>query len=97
MGTFTPGGLRLSVAKGWGGLRMVGRPDGGGRPLVRVDVQEVWNHDRARMERRELYIDRENDRYVQEWTDLMTGAVVWRKEGRLSDPMMHGRSARRCG
>jgi hypothetical protein len=55
----------------------------------------MLNHDRQRMGRREIRVDRANDHYVQEWTDLATGKVVWRKEARLSDPDMHGVSARR--
>lgn len=55
----------------------------------------LWAHDRQRMERRNTVYDSENDYYLQEWRDLHTGEVTYRKEGRLSDPSIHGESARR--
>jgi hypothetical protein len=48
------------------------------------------------MERREIYVDSENDYYRQEWFSLETGETTWGpKEGKLSDHDMHGQSARR--
>jgi hypothetical protein len=55
----------------------------------------LWNHDHQCMARRRIVADAETDSYVQEWTSLETGEVLFRKEGRLSDPEMHGASARR--
>jgi hypothetical protein len=55
----------------------------------------LWNHDHQCMARRRIVADAETDSYVQEWTRLDTGAVIFRKEGKLRDPMMHGQSARR--
>jgi RNA polymerase subunit RPABC4/transcription elongation factor Spt4 len=54
-----------------------------------------WNHDRQRMERYVMQSDKERDYYKQEWFSLETGKTVWVKEGKLSDPDMHGKSARR--
>jgi hypothetical protein len=51
----------------------------------------LWNADRQRRERRIMVIDTEQDYYLQEWYDLETNQCTWRKEGRLSDPDMHGR------
>jgi hypothetical protein len=42
-----------------------------------------------------MLIDRENNHYVHEWSDLTTGEVTYRKEGSLDDPEVHGQSARR--
>ena len=42
-----------------------------------------------------MVVDSERDYYLQTWYDLDTGECVYRKEGRLSDPDMHGQSARR--
>jgi hypothetical protein len=53
-----------------------------------------WSHDRQQMERREMYVDSENDYYRQEWFSLETGERTYFKEGKLSDPEMHGKSAR---
>jgi hypothetical protein len=55
----------------------------------------VWNHDRHRMERRVIHVDSDNDYYKQEWFSLETGERTYFKEGKLSDPDMHGKSARR--
>ena len=42
-----------------------------------------------------MVVDSERDYYLQTWYDIDTGECVYRKEGRLSDPDMHGQSARR--
>lgn len=49
----------------------------------------------AAHQRVNLVVDRANDHYVQEWRDLRTYEVTFHKEGRLSDPTVHGESARR--
>jgi hypothetical protein len=64
-------------------------------PHVKTYVDVLWNHDRERVERRPMHIDSENDYKKQEWFSLETGERVWGKEGRLSDPDMHGEFARR--
>jgi hypothetical protein len=79
----------------------IGRPliDPAMRPKVAPHIEMYndvrWSADRHRMERREMLVDRENDYYRQEWFGLETGECTFRKEGRLSDPDMHGKSARR--
>jgi hypothetical protein len=65
------------------------------KPHIEVFDEVRWIHDRQRMERRAMYVDREDDYYQQEWFDLKTRDLTWSKEGRLSDPEMHGESARR--
>ena len=64
-------------------------------PHIKVYVDVLWNHDRQRMERRTMHVDVENKYYKQEWFSLETGECVFSKEGKLSDPEMHGKSARR--
>jgi hypothetical protein len=64
-------------------------------PHIEFYSEVKWNHDRQRMERRVMHIDSENDYKKQEWFSLETGERVWWKEGKLSDPGMHGESARR--
>lgn len=65
-------------------------------PHVRIYNEDKWSHDRQRLERREMYIDSEQDYYRQTWYSLQTGEITWGpKEGKLSDPDMHGESARR--
>ncbi len=64
-------------------------------PHLEVKDDVLWNHDRQRLERRHMVIDREADHYVQRWFDLETGLPTYDKEGHLSDPEMHGESARR--
>jgi len=64
-------------------------------PHLKVYDDVLWNHDRQRKERRRMVTDLERDYYCQEWFDLETGERVWWKEGRLSDPDVHGKSARR--
>jgi hypothetical protein len=64
-------------------------------PHLRMYSEIKWSHDRHQMERREMLVDSENDYYRQEWFSLETGERTYFKEGRLSDPDMHGRSARR--
>ncbi len=64
-------------------------------PHIQMYNGERWNHDRQRMERRVLYVDSDNDYCKQEWYDLKTGELMSSKEGRLSDPDVHGKSARR--
>jgi hypothetical protein len=64
-------------------------------PVLKLYSDVVWSHDRQRMERREMYVDDENDYYKQTWYSLETGEVAFHKEGKLSDPDMHGESARR--
>jgi hypothetical protein len=70
------------------------RPEGVA-PHLRMYSEIKWSHDRQQMERREMLVDSENDYYRQEWFSLETGEPTYFKEGRLSDPDMHGRSARR--
>ena len=65
------------------------------KPHSRGYSELLWNHDRQRVERRVMVIDHENDYYLQEWRDRATDEVVWRKDGPLSDPNLHGASARR--
>lgn len=78
-----------------------GRPPGAGRvrppfaPHIRMYNDVVWSHDRQQMERRLIHIDSERDYYRQEWFSLETGERTYVKEGKLSDPEMHGKSARR--
>jgi len=64
-------------------------------PHLRMYSDIRWSHDRQQMERREMYVDSENDYYRQEWFSLETGERTYFKEGKLSDPEMHGKSARR--
>jgi hypothetical protein len=64
-------------------------------PYFAVYDDVRWNHDHQRLERRLMRVDREADGYIQEWYDLETGEPTYRKEGRLSDPKLHGQSARR--
>ena len=79
------------------GVRGQARHGGAGSvaPHIRLYNDVRWNHDRQRMERRIMYTDSDLDYYKQEWFNLDTGELVWSKEGRLSDPDMHGKSARR--
>jgi hypothetical protein len=70
-------------------------PPGRVKPHVRVYNDIRWNHDRQRMERRLMHTDSERHLYVQEWYRLETGELAWRKDGQLSDPDVHGQSARR--
>jgi len=63
-------------------------------PHIEVTNRTLWNHDRQRRERRQIVADGDRDYYLQEWTDPVTGEV-YRKEGQLSDPNLHGESARR--
>jgi hypothetical protein len=43
-----------------------------------------------------MYIDSEQDYYRQTWYSLETGEItLGPKEGKLTDPDMHGKSARR--
>lgn len=65
------------------------------KPHRRTYNEIAWSHDRQRMERRIMITDGENDYYLQEWRTLDTDQVTWRKEGKLSDPALHGESARR--
>jgi hypothetical protein len=73
--------------------------EGGGvgevRPCLEQSTKIRWNGDRQRYERREIVVDRKNDRYRQSWFDRGTGERTFHKEGRNSDPTMHGKSARR--
>ena len=64
-------------------------------PHIQVYNEICWNHGRQCMERRVMQVDRDNDYYKQEWFDLETGERTYLKEGRLSDPDMHGESARK--
>jgi hypothetical protein len=65
-------------------------------PHVRVYNDVKWSYDRHHLERREMYIDSEQDYYRQTWYSLETGEITWGpKEGKLTDPDMHGKSARR--
>jgi hypothetical protein len=64
-------------------------------PHIKMYNDMVWSHDRQQMERREILVNSDEDFYRQEWFDLKTGERTYFKEGRLSDPDMHGRSARR--
>jgi hypothetical protein len=65
------------------------------RPYMEQSTKIRWNDDRQRNERCEIVVDRENDYYRQEWFDLETGECTFSKEGWLSDPDLHGKSARR--
>jgi hypothetical protein len=64
-------------------------------PHIQMYSEIRWSHDRQQMERREMLVDSDNDYYRQEWFSLETGERTYFKEGRLSDPDMHGKSARR--
>lgn len=84
-------------ARGFDGLGLKARHGlpGETKPFKEIKDRVKWNHRRQRYERcRELY-DRENNDYVQEWSNLDTGEVTYPKRGRLDDPGMHGESARR--
>jgi hypothetical protein len=77
-------------------VRVRHAPKGQRKPHhLEIDDETVWNSDRQRPERRRMVVDRENDRYLQEWTDQETGEVWFFKQGPLSDLDMHGESARR--
>jgi hypothetical protein len=65
------------------------------RPFLATDEDILWNHDRQRMERRRMVHDRDRDYKLQQWTSLDTGEVTYHKEGKLTDPKMQGKSARR--
>jgi hypothetical protein len=65
------------------------------RPFREMSDRVVWNHEHQQMARRRIVADAETDHYMQEWKSLDTGEVLFRKEGQLSDPEMHGQSARR--
>lgn len=65
------------------------------RPHEEIRDQVLWNGERKRLERRIMIIDRGGDHYSQEWSDLETGQITFTKSGQLSDPDMHGESARR--
>jgi hypothetical protein len=65
-------------------------------PSVKVYSDVVWSYDRQSLERREMTTDSEKDYYRQEWFNLQTGERTYFKEGKLSDPEMHGESARRA-
>lgn len=68
----------------------------GKAPHLKLYSDVLWSYDRQRLERREMHIDSENDYYMQVWYSLETGEITWGpKEGKLSDPDMHGESARR--
>jgi hypothetical protein len=84
----------VRVHTGFRGQARYGQP-GEVRPHSEQRSELKWNHDRQRMERCKLVVDRENDYYLQEWSDPETGEVTFRKEGSLSDPEVHGQSARR--
>jgi hypothetical protein len=43
------------------------------RPHIYVFNDMRWSHDRQRMERRVMHVDRERDYYKQEWFDLEPG------------------------
>jgi hypothetical protein len=62
-------------------------------PHIKMYSDVVWSHDRQQMERRLIHVDSDNDYYKQEWFSLETGERTYFKEGRLSDPEMHGKSA----
>jgi hypothetical protein len=64
-------------------------------PSVKVYSDVVWSYDRQSPERREMTTDSERDYYRQEWFSLRTAERTYFKEGKLSDPDMHGQSARR--
>ena len=68
--------------------------EGGGvgevRPCLEQSTKIRWNGDRQRYERREIVVDRKNDRYRQSWFDCETGERTFHKDGRNSDPTMHG-------
>jgi hypothetical protein len=70
-----------------------------GRPRVAPHIKLYsdirWNYDRHRIERPVIHTGSENDFYKREWFSLETGECTYWKEGKLSDPDMHGKSARR--
>lgn len=51
-----------------------------------ISEQIKWSGDRGRFERRRMLIDRENNHYVQEWSELTTGEATYRKEGPARRP-----------
>jgi hypothetical protein len=55
----------------------------------------VWNHDRHRMERRVIHVDLATTTTSRSGSVCKTGERTYFKEGKLSDPDMHGKSARR--
>lgn len=65
------------------------------RPYAEHYDEARWNGDRSRVERRVMVVDRSTNFYSQEWSDLVTGEVVFTKSGALDDPDIHGESARR--
>ena len=65
------------------------------RPFREMSEVVLWNHKHRCIARRRLVVDPATDYYLQEWTSLDTGVVLFHKEGRLGDPAMHGESARR--
>jgi hypothetical protein len=73
--------------------------EGGGvgevRPYLEQSTKIRWNGDRQHYERVEIVVDRKNDYYRQSWFDCETRERTFHKEGRNSDPAMHGPSARR--
>jgi hypothetical protein len=64
-------------------------------PHIKMYNDVIWSHDRQQMERREILVNSDEDYYKQEWFSLETGERTYFKEGRLGDPEMHGKSARR--
>lgn len=65
------------------------------KPYMEQKARRRWNHDRQREEWCVEVYDREDDRYSQTWYEIGTGEEAWGKAGGLSDPDMHGESARR--
>jgi hypothetical protein len=55
----------------------------------------VWNHDRHRMERRVIHVDLATTTTSRSGSVWKPASALYFKEGKLSDPDMHGRSARR--
>jgi hypothetical protein len=91
-----PGSSRVQYEATVGGpIKMPRRDRSPAAPHLKLYSDLLWNHDRQRLERREMLVDSENDYYQQEWFDLATGERTWEKGGSLSDPNNHGRSARR--
>ena len=61
------------------------RPDPDRKPARAVTAVDRWNHDRRRVERCTIYVDRLDNLFVEVWQEIETGEATYSRTSRLND------------
>jgi hypothetical protein len=98
IGIESPGGTRVSGARGGGGslwLKGSGEPAyKDGAQFLRHNVKLEWSSQRQQFEYVERIFNKLEGTYTERYYDPKTGEIVFQKHGPITDQSLHGRRGR---